>query len=170
MPVLMNPTNEMMSPMYAGVQYDIAADGGKVTVGEAAANHIINAYAPRGLCRLEYGDDEKKVTAQGLSRNQGFKTKMVMKYNQMSMARHQTGREYIPPTDNVRQYAGELGIKLEQPFVTQANENVLELSSIKKENAELKKQMATMMAKMEEFMANTVVEEAPARTGKGGRT
>jgi len=179
MAMLMNPTKETMYPIYGGKTMEVSPDGGKLQTEEAAANHILNKFSPRGLCRLEFGDDEEKVAKDGLVRYYAFRKKMVMKYNQMVLARAQIGMSYIPPTEDVKRYAEDMGLALEAPFVQKSNESVIRLTELEKENKELKASIDAMMAKMTEFMGEkpdvrkfesaATTEKTEATTKKGSK-
>ena len=123
--VLFNPTNEELKAQHQGVDVILAPypeDGHVVKVDDARARHILNILAPRGLTQLEYGDDrddgaKKKAKAEsGRERNKAFKRKQVIDFNQLNHTNKTGNREYLYPSQQLKDYAAESGIKLEQPY------------------------------------------------------
>lgn len=116
---LFNPTNEDFSMMFGGRGYVVPA-GGKLKVEDACGKHLLNSHAPRGLCALEFGDDENVVATQGRDRNLEFKKHQVMNHNQSNIARRQQGLPFRMPNDVIKAYAKELHITLEEPYTPQS--------------------------------------------------
>ena len=123
--VLFNPTNEELKAQHQGVDVILAPypeNGHIVKVDDARARHILNILAPRGLTTLEYGDDRddgknKKTKAEsGRERNKAFKRKQVIDFNQLNHANKTGNREYLYPGPQLKDYAAEIGIKLEEPY------------------------------------------------------
>jgi hypothetical protein len=163
--MLFNPTKEEMRPMFNGITITIPPEG-KVKVEDPAANHILSHYATRGLCRLDFGDDEAKVAKEGLIRNYEFRKRMVMKHNQTNMARAQLGMTYLPPGDIVKQYARELNLVLDEPFTVQANNARTERDA---ENESLRERLAALTAQVEALMAASASASASAPKPKKER-
>jgi len=123
--VLFNPTNEELKAQHQGVDVILAPypeSGHVLKVDDARARHILNILAPRGLTTLEYGDDrdsgaKKKTKAEsGRERNKAFKRKQVIDFNQLNIANKMGNRDYLQPSQQLKDYADEIGIKLEQPY------------------------------------------------------
>lgn len=166
MKVLWNPTNEDMLTEFGGVHLELKGvcdeypEGHQVKVEDARANHILNNFGRRGLVALEYGDDQaedgKKSKKEhkresALSKNKEFKLRQIAVYNQQNEARANAKMGPLEPTEQVRGYAKELGVKILEPYSTidpESSEN----AELKKENKELKKQMAVMSDQMGEIL------------------
>lgn len=120
--ILFNPTNEEMRTQYIGEDVIIppAPDPRhKIRVDDARGRHVLNVLGPRGLVTLEYGDEgegELRKAEQGRARNQEFKRKQIMDFNQINDAQQQRRLPYIAPSDQVKAYSRELGIKLYEPY------------------------------------------------------
>ena len=91
--VLWNPTNEDFDMQYAGRSFTLKS-GQKATVNDACANHLLNAFGPRGLTFLSYGDDEKDIEIKAKERNYEFKKRQVQVYNQTNEQRKLTRLGY----------------------------------------------------------------------------
>uniref|UniRef100_A0A6M3ILX7 Uncharacterized protein n=1 Tax=viral metagenome TaxID=1070528 RepID=A0A6M3ILX7_9ZZZZ len=148
---IFNPTNEVFKMVYAGIDV-VLGPGDKKPVEDACANHLLNSHGPRGLCQLIYGDAEEVVGNKGQLRNYEFKKTQIARYNIMNEQRKMQGMGYIPPTDYLRQYAVELGIQLLEPY-TLKNEETGAIAQIRRENEELKGQMAELMKTMSNLIA-----------------
>lgn len=140
--VIFNPTNEDFDMQYAGVSFTLKP-GQKQNLAANAANHVLNAFGPRGLCYLAYGANEEEVAAKGRKRNEDFKRKTVMDFNVTNEARKNMNLGYISPTGIIKKYAEELGIELTMPF---AKKTVGRESTNNAEVLELKKQVSDLTA------------------------
>jgi len=125
MQVLFNPTNEELKAQHQGVDVILAPypeDGHVLKVDDKRARHILNILSPRGLTTLEYGDDrddgakKKEKAASGRQRNKDFKRKQIINFNQINHENKIGNRNYMAPTQQLKDYAAEMGIKLEQPY------------------------------------------------------
>lgn len=123
--VLFNPTNEELKAQHQGVDVILTPypDSGHILkVDDSRARHILNVLSPRGLTTLEYGDDrddgaKKKAKAKsGRERNKDFKRKQLINFNELNMTNKQRKVPYLYPDKNLKAYADELGINLEQPY------------------------------------------------------
>ena len=154
--VLFNPTNEKMSAFHEGIEtflQPFPLDGHKLKVPDNKANHILNYLGPRGISVLEYGDEpkENEIAEAGRQRNREFKIKQVVRYNQDNQAREQSLKPYIEPTEQVKRYAEEIGIKLIEPYVMEDTKNK-KISDLEKKLTEQSDQMQAMMAQMTKMM------------------
>jgi len=125
MQVLFNPTNEKLKAQHQGVDVKLEPypdDGHILKVDDRRARHILNILSPRGLTTLEYGDDrddgakKKEKAESGRQRNKDFKRKQIINFNQINHENKIGSRNYMPPTPQLKDYAAEIGIKLEQPY------------------------------------------------------
>jgi hypothetical protein len=157
--MLFNPTNESFDMMYAG-RGIVLDPGEKLKVEDAAGRHLLNAFAPRGLCALEFGDDEAIASEGGRERNLEFKKRMVMNHNQGNVARKQQGLSYRTPIKVVREYAKELGLTLDEPYAVRDKEHD-RLAVLENTVDNLTKMMTRFL---EKSMSD---EEAPAKKGGG---
>lgn len=159
--VLYNPTNEMFRITFGGKSFLLKGERNtdddrkapsKVKVTDACGRHCVNELGPRGLCTLDFGDDEEEIAKQGTEVNKAFKVRQIEVYNQQNEARKQSGLQFNTPTKTLIKYAQELGIKLSEPYrvedlaITQAN-------TLKEENATLREEMAEMRKQMSELIA-----------------
>jgi hypothetical protein len=155
MMVLWNPTNETIEPVFHGITYTFKP-GEKQKVEDACGKHILNAYTQRGMTVLEYGDEkrEQEIGEKARRRNREFKIKQVETYNQTNESRKMQGQSYLTPPDKVREYADELGIELNAPYLVRDKDRE-EMDRMVKENDGLRNLLASMndrMAKMEEAL------------------
>ena len=148
--MLFNPTNESLDMMYAG-RGIVLDPGEKLKVEDAAGRHLLNAFAPRGLCALEFGDDEGAAAEGGRERNLEFKKRMVMNHNQGNVARKQQGLSYRTPIKAVKEYAKELGLTLDEPYAVRDKEH--------DRLAVLENTVSSMAKMMEMFMSQNIKEE-----------
>jgi len=148
--VVFNPTHEEFKTQYVGEAITIPA-GKKLKMDDPRARHILNELGQRGLCRLDYGDDEKSIAAEGIERNREFRMKQIITYNQMNEARRQQNQSYMEPPKHVKEYAKELGTGLITPYAIKDQGNA-EIAEMKEENRELRKQLGTM----QEFMQRLI--------------
>lgn len=120
--ILFNPTDEEMRTQYIGEDVIIPPaphERHKLKVDAARGRHVLNVLGPRGLVTLEYGDEgdgEMKKAEAGRARNMDFKRKQVMDFNQINDAQQQRRLPYIAPSDQVKAYSRQLGIKLYEPY------------------------------------------------------
>ena len=64
--MIYNPTSETFEMQYGGKTMFLEG-GEKLKVEDAAAHHLLNAFTPRGLCVLEFGDKEEVIGADGIN-------------------------------------------------------------------------------------------------------
>ena len=147
---LFNPTNEFFEMQYAGISIGLAP-GEKQTFAIKCATHLLNAYGQRGLTSLVYGADEESVGKKALQRNLDFKRKQVVEYNQRNESRKAMQLGYLPPTEELKKYALELGLKLLEPYSVRDEERA-GISETKRENEVLKAEMAELKAMMKELL------------------
>ena len=149
--MLYNPTNENMDMQYAGISIRMEP-GEKQLFALKCASHLLNAFGQRGLTSLEYGADEGKVAEAARKRNEEFKKKQVVEYNQRNENRKQMGMGYLPPTEEVKKYAIELGLKLLEPYAVRDEERS-EIAQAKAQNSELQAKLAAQANEMAELKA-----------------
>lgn len=148
--VVFNPTHEDFNAQYVGEHVTIKA-GQKLKMDDPRARHILNELGQRGLCRLEYGDDEEAIAATALERNREFRLKQIMVYNQMNEARRQQNQSYMTPPAHIKEYAKELGVRVIEPYNIKDSGNA-ELADAKEENRDLRKQLSSMNAMLERLL------------------
>ena len=142
--------------MYGGVAIimePVPAPSNKLNVEDPTGKHLLNAFAQRGLCQLVFGDDEKTVGDQGRERNTEFKKVQVVRYNTQNEQRKMAGMGYLPPTEEVKRYAFELGIQLLQPYSLKDAE-VSAIHNVVKENMDLKGRLDSQTAEIGELKDN----------------
>lgn len=162
---LWNPTSEDFEGMqYAGISIGLKA-GEKQIFAIKCAAHLLNAFGQRGLTSLTYGSDEEKVGKAAIQRNLDFKTKQVVDYNQRNENRKAMQLGYLPPTEILKKYALELGLKLLEPYTVRDEERA-GITKATVENEELKKKLAaqeTEMAEMKEMMKQLLLNQEAAK-------
>jgi len=147
--MLFNPTNEDFADMMFGGRGLPLAAGQKMKVEDAAGKHLLNAYTTRGLCILDFGDDENIIAEQGCARNLAFKKRHVSQHNQSNIARRQQGLPYRLPGTQAKQYAEELDLVLEEPYAPKGGgEGEMKIAALEATVASLSKMMEMMMSKM----------------------
>ncbi len=147
--VVLNPTNEDFDMQYSGVSFTIRS-GQKQTLSANAANHILNSFGPRGLCYLQYGADEVKITAEGKRRNENFKRRHVTEFNIRNENRKNMNLGYLPPSEKTRQYAEELGIELVEPYAAKDKDRE-KMQNQEKEIKELRQKIDMLLDKLTEM-------------------
>lgn len=158
--VLFNPTNEVLTGLYAGIN-TVLNPGDKIKVDDSRAHHILNNLGPRGLCTLEYGDDEEKRAEEGKARNLAFKKKQVLEYNQRNESRKMQGMSYHEPTKAVVKYGMELDIALNETYTMKDAEKAA-ISEAKRENIALKDQVDNLTNKLNAFLEKMAEKEIAA--------
>ena len=115
--VLFNPTNEFFRGNWAGRSFPIPPDK-KIKVDDSCGKHVLNEYGPRGLCALDYGDQDKieEIARDGLERNMAFKKKQIVDHNQKNAERKAIGLPHLVSSRKIIEYAKELSIKLIEPY------------------------------------------------------
>ncbi len=121
--VLFNPTDEDFDLQYAGISFKIKP-GEKLTVPTNCANHVLNSHGQKGLSRLIFGADEKKVADDGRKRNYDFKVRAVAKFNEVNENRKSQGLGAHIPSAQIRKYASQLGVVLTEPYAARDEEKV----------------------------------------------
>jgi hypothetical protein len=164
---LFNPTNEDFEMQYAGISIGLKS-GQKEIFAIKCATHLLNAYGQRGLTSLTYGSDEEKVAKDAIQRNKDFKLKQVVEYNQRNESRKSMQLGYLPPSDSVKKYAIELGLKLLEPYAVRDEERA-GISETKRENEALKEEMAELKAMMKQLMKKEPKEPSELRVRKDGK-
>jgi len=154
--VLYNPTDkigefgEIFNGHYMGRGINIKP-GDKIKVLDAAAKHLLTEFGSRGLIALEYGDNEEMRAEEGLANNRAFKVKQINKFNEENEARKHTGLRYNWPSDKIKAYAKEIGVKLTESYKiddvqVQASERLI------KENQELRDMVMDQNKRIEQMM------------------
>jgi hypothetical protein len=164
--VVLNPTNEDFDMQYSGVSFTIKA-GYKQTLSANAANHILNAYGPRGLSYLQFGADEDKIAAAGKQRNEDFKRRQVTEFNIRNENRKNMNMGYLPPSGKVKEYALELGLELMQPYAPRdaerekINEQNKEIEALRKSNADIMEKLDMLLATKDVSKETSEPEKKP---------
>ena len=122
---------------------------------EARANHILNKYSPRGIIRLDYGNDEKTRKAESMDTWRDFWERQIENFNQTNEKMFNQNLPYIRPQKDVVAHAKILGQSLKEPWKAMPTTDP-EVASLKSEIDELKKMIAGLAVP-----AAPVVAEAP---------
>jgi len=155
---LWNPTNEDLDGMqYAGISIGLKS-GEKQIFAIKCATHLLNAFGQRGLTSLTYGSDEEAIGKAAIQRNLDFKTKQIVEYNQRNENRKAMNLGYLPPTETLKKYAIELGLKLLEPYQVRDEERA-GISESKKENEALRAELMELKETMKQFMKGQKSEE-----------
>lgn len=158
--VIYNPTDRLGKEFqeefrghYMGVGFGIEP-GQKVKFDNPGkVRHILNEFSPRGLVALEYGDEEKidEIAEKGLERNRHFKVKQINDFNEKNSARKHRGLEYLWPTDTIKHYAKEIGVKLVESYQID-DAQLQKVKTLEDENKALKGQIGDLNVKFEKLM------------------
>jgi hypothetical protein len=124
------------------------------------ARHVLNKLEARGLLRMQFGDDpgEKQQVALGIYK--GFWVKQITGFNNDQDRRKDTHRDPIYPHEQLMNKAKELGVEILGPWAYKPSETT-ELGQMRKENSELRGQVAMLMEKMNDFMKATGTKDTP---------
>lgn len=156
--VIANFTPDTIKWMHMG-QDGVIKPGEIKDFDEARAKHILSAFGPRGLLKLQFGDNPEEKKAKATEIYKEFWLRQVTRFNQENEARHATNRPYVPPTAQLKGKADELGYELLGPWQMKKTES-LELSQLRDENAKLKQNLDSVMAQMNELVSLVKGKEA----------
>ncbi len=167
---LWNPTNEKLDMQYAGISIGLES-GQKQMYHVKCAMHLLNAFGQRGLTSLPYGGDEEKIGKEAVQRNLDFKKKQVVEYNQRNESRKAMNLGYLPPTEEIKKYALELGLKLLEPYTVRDEERAgiakanTETEELKAKLVQQEKDMADLRNMIRQLVEsqNTVQTPKPER-------
>ena len=148
--VLWNPTSEDLEMQYAGISIGLKANE-RQTFAIKCAMHLLNGFGQRGLTSLTHGCDEEKIGREAIQRNRDFKEKQVVEYNQRNENRKAMNLGFLPPTEQLKKYAIELGLKLLEPYTVRDEERA-GITAAKQENETLKQEIAELREIMKKFM------------------
>lgn len=137
---------------YAGRSLSLVPDEKIAGINEACKNHLINEFGRRGLVALGYSDSghEDEIAAKAKEINKRFKKEQVIRYNEDNASRRLKNLGGVSPSKKVKEYALELGIRLDEPYVV----NDVEKEAIAKtsvENEVLKQKLAAQQTEMDEL-------------------
>ena len=134
--------------------------------------HLLNAFGQRGLTSLPYGGDEEKISKEAIQRNLAFKKKQVVEYNQRNENRKAMNLGFLPPTEEIKKYALELGLKLLEPYTVRDEERA-GIAKASVENEDLKQKLEAQskeMAELKEMMKQLMPQEkSEARVKRDGK-
>ncbi|MFA5377336.1 MAG: hypothetical protein WC455_16415 [Dehalococcoidia bacterium] len=150
--VLWNPTNEDFDMQYSGVSFTLKS-GEKREIEISAGKHLLNAFGPRGLTSLKYGDEanEERIGRDAIDRNIEFKKRQVVNYNQQNESRKHMNLGYLPPSDIMRRYSKELGLKLLEPYSVRDEERA-GIADTRRENEELRNEISELREMMKSLI------------------
>lgn len=159
---LFNPTKDELKGQHAGANH-LFRPGEVVEKSDPDGNHILNQLFRRGLCRLKFGDDKDAVAKEGIARANEFKKKMVMDHNAINFQRSQAGWSLLPPSEDVRRFAAELGLILETPRVQKINEDTDSIGFLKQKNTELTLKLQELMQTVTNMASGQAEQKALAK-------
>ena len=137
--ILANYTPDDIEYIYGGI-YGTVKSGQIREVEDAAGRHILNKFDRRGLQQLQFGDNPDEKMKIGMKTWKDFWIRQITIFNQDNERRMNTNREYVDPTDQLKEHAEKLGINLIGPWSMKETDNSL-VSSLKDENFQLKTQL-----------------------------
>jgi len=79
-------------------------------------NHVLDKMGPRGLVKLDYGDDNEKAKALSMQLYEEFWLKQIRVFNEMNEQQKNEGRQYSPPSKQLREKADLFDIELVGPW------------------------------------------------------
>ena len=171
---LWNPTNENLEMQYAGISIAMPP-GTQQVFAIKCATHLLNAFGQRGLTSLTHGCDEDRVGKAAIQRNKEFKEKQVVEYNQRNENRKAMQLGYLPPTESLKKYAIELGLKLLEPYTVRDEERAgiakasVENEDLKKKLEAQEKEMSEMRGMMKQLLENQSKPKDELRVKKNGK-
>lgn len=141
MPKVANFTPEEMQWQWSG-RMGRVKPGEIVEMIDAQANHVLNQLGPRGLVRLEFGDEEQleALKQQAVDTYHRFWIRQVTMHNRSNEMARNEGRPFTFPIKEVVSYAKKHGIELLQPW-KMADPNTDKEKKLEEENAELKRRL-----------------------------
>jgi len=149
--IIANFTPDRITWMHVGICGDLEP-GDIKEFDEARGNHILNKYGPKGLLRLEYGDDKEDKRDQAMRLWRSFWERQITVFNQANDARRNENRPYSPPSKDLVEHAERLGIELIQPWaVKKSGPGAEEIEEIRKDNQALRDQVAALAALVEKL-------------------
>lgn len=140
--VVANPTNEDFDMQYAGVSFTIKS-GEEKSMAINAANHILNSFGPRGLVLIIPGADKEKILESGRKRNMEFKRRQVTEFNIRNENRRHMKMGSLTPSERLKEYAAELGLKLEDSYA-QVDQGIVNAKSQEDKIASLESTIANL--------------------------
>lgn len=79
-------------------------------------NHVLNKLGPRGLVRLDYGDDPKTAKKVSMDAYEAFWHKNIQNFNELNTQRKNEGKMYLPPSKELQEHADILGYEIVGPW------------------------------------------------------
>lgn len=143
---------------------------GDVTEFEnARANHIVNKFGPRGIIKMQYGDDEDPKRKQAMKIYTEFWQRQVTISNRDNETRKNENKPYVFPSEQVVAKATELGIEVIGPWKINPPATDKRITEVQEENMQLKGQVSTMASQIsnltEQVAALIDVMTKPAEDG-----
>ena len=148
--VVANPTNEDFDMQFAGVSFTIKS-GEEKTMAINAANHVLNSFGPRGLIWLMPDADKEQLYAAGKRINKEFKHRQVTEFNVRNENRKHMKMGSLTPSDKIKEYAEELGLKLEDSYA-QVDQNISNSKAQDEKIASLEATIANLTKLVDTFV------------------
>jgi hypothetical protein len=108
------------------------------------ARHILNKFDRRGVIILNFGDDPEVRRKEAMQTWTNFWMRQVTVFNQDNERRKNTNREYVDPTDDLRDHALKLGLELVGPWSIKQTDNEM-MRNVLNQNASLQSQVEMLM-------------------------
>lgn len=141
--IICNFTPDTIQWMHNGI-------GGKLKPGDIQdfpdprGRHILNAFTRRGILQLQYGDDPDKIREKAMKIYKEFWERQVTIFNQDNERRKNTNKEYVEPTQELKEHAEKFGLELVGPWTIKKLDNDM-MRNVIIENEGLKVQIARLM-------------------------
>lgn len=142
--ILANFTPEPIHWMHEGKEGWLKT-GDIAEFADNRARHILNKFDRLGLLQLNFGDDPEKKRVQAMETWTNFWKRQITIFNQDNERRKNTNREYVDPSDQLKDHAQRLGLELVGPWSIKSTDNA-QMIAVQAENETLKSQVA-MLAK-----------------------
>jgi len=114
---------------------------------QARVNHICHNRGARGILQLQYGDDEKELTAKAIKIFEAFWRKQVEDHNEVNIKQDRENQGYAVPTKTLVEHAEKLGLEIWKPKYA-GTSGADGARTVDQEKEALKAQVASMEEKL----------------------
>ena len=137
-----------------------------VEMDDARGNHILNQFGPRGLIKLQYGDEEEVRKKEAMTIYTMFWERQITNFNQQNEARKNENKAYIAPNKQLQEKADEMGLEIVGPWKLKIPVASAEMDKLKAENKELYTKIDTLQTQVSELIEAITQDRATMATDK----
>lgn len=157
--IIANFTPDPVLWMHGGVD-GVLKSGDIAEMPDPRARHILNKFDRLGVLQLSFGDDPERKREEAMKLWKKFWERQVTIFNQDNERRKNTNREYVEPTEQLKEHAAKLGLELVGPWSIKQTDNET-MRNILNENATLKTQIAQLTTQMSALAEAMKSREVP---------